>query len=447
MNTNTDLLDMKVTLKERIAFGMGDIAANFFLQTIAVFLVIFYTDVLGITAAAAGIVTMASRLFDGVNDIFIGHLADRTGKYKKWVMYGSIASAVLFVTMFLTPNFGPLGKAIYAGLTFSLFTLAYTAYQIPYTTLNSVITDDSHEQMKLNSVRFSIILIPILIVSVGVPLILPPLAKALGSANKAYPVLVGVFGLIGIITSFICVKGVKERVQIRKKEGQTLTFKESMGAIIRNRPLIILVIAWFAQCLQYNMNSAAIPFFFTYVHGNEQLVALFSLIAVPFALVGMLLAPALSKKVGNRSLLIVSGIIIFLLSVLRYFFSMNLLVLIGATAISSIFTGMLNVICFTMVGDTIEYGYKKTGRDVRALNFSFFVFMQKVAMGLSAASIGFVLNKIGYIANVEQTDLSKFGLTLNYTLIPGAIILLLSLSMIFWNIPKSGVSIKEEENV
>ena len=155
MNNNTIA---RLPIKEKIGYGFGDLASVLYWQTITAYLLYFYTDVFGITAAAAGTMILVSRLWDGFNDPMMGIIADRTntrwGKFRPYLIWISIPLAVIGVLAFTTPDLGPTGKLIYAYITFILLMMAYTAINIPYSSLLGVITADPIERTSVASFKY-----------------------------------------------------------------------------------------------------------------------------------------------------------------------------------------------------------------------------------------------------------------------------------------------------
>jgi GPH family glycoside/pentoside/hexuronide:cation symporter len=133
------------------------------------FLIIFYTDVLGIPVVIAGLIAMASRIFDGANDILIGYISDKTGNYKKWILWGAVFTAISFVFMFTNFNLSPTMQIVFAIGTFCIWTLLYTCYAIPFNAFASTMTQDTIERTKLNSYRFAIVAIPSLLIALATP--------------------------------------------------------------------------------------------------------------------------------------------------------------------------------------------------------------------------------------------------------------------------------------
>ena len=159
----------KLTMREMICYGIGDITANVYLQFIALFAIVFYTDVLGISATLAGLIFMGSRVFDGINDIAVGYISDRYGHYKRWILYGSIATAVAFVIMFTNFHLSTKMQSVYALAAFCFWTLMYTCYAIPFNAFASTMTQNTEERTLLNSIRFAIVAVPSLIISLPPP--------------------------------------------------------------------------------------------------------------------------------------------------------------------------------------------------------------------------------------------------------------------------------------
>jgi GPH family glycoside/pentoside/hexuronide:cation symporter len=149
----------KLKLKEKIGYALGDTAANIAWRTLTTFLLVFYTDVFGIPAAAAGILLLVTRLSDGITDIIMGIIGDRTntkyGKFRPWILWTALPFGVIMALTFTTPNLGLTGKLIYAYITYISLTLIYTANNVPYSALMGVMTSDDKERTSISSFRFA----------------------------------------------------------------------------------------------------------------------------------------------------------------------------------------------------------------------------------------------------------------------------------------------------
>jgi len=147
----------KISLKEKIGFALGDGAANIAWRGVSTFLFIYYTDVVGIDPISVGLLMLVARSFDGVSDIFMGIVGDRSnskyGKFRPWILWTAVPLALILSMLFTTPDFDDNGKLMYAYVTYILFTLIYTANNIPYGALMAVMTGDDKERTSLGSFR------------------------------------------------------------------------------------------------------------------------------------------------------------------------------------------------------------------------------------------------------------------------------------------------------
>ena len=149
---------MKLNFREKVAYGLGDFASSMFLKLFSMFLLFFYTDVFGISAAAVGTMFLVTRLWDAANDPIMGLLGDRTrtrwGKFRPYLLFVAVPFAIIGVLTFSTPDLGPTGKLIYAYITYTLMMMVYTAVNVPYAALMGVMTSDTTERTSLASYRF-----------------------------------------------------------------------------------------------------------------------------------------------------------------------------------------------------------------------------------------------------------------------------------------------------
>src|SRR4030042_138564 len=174
----------KLSIREKIGYSLGDCAANFIFQTVMMFLLFFYTDVMGISPLVAGIIFLITRIFDAVNDPMMGAIADRTntrwGKFRPWVLWSALPFGIIGILMFTTPNLSAVGKIIYAFITYNLMMMIYTVNNVPYCSLTGVLTGNSVERTGLSQYRFIFSMLATLAVqSLSIPLV-----NSLGVDNK-----------------------------------------------------------------------------------------------------------------------------------------------------------------------------------------------------------------------------------------------------------------------
>ena len=207
-------ISTKLSFREKMGYGVGDTASHFVWDMVGFWILIFYTDTFGISAAAAGTIMLIARAWDMVNDPLMGIIADRTksrwGKFRPYILWMALPYSILAVLTFSTPDFGETGKILYAAITYFLLMTVYTAINLPYSSLGAVMTADSYERAGLNSYRFVFAFIGQLIVS-GTAL---SLATYFGKGDQAkgYQITLVLFAIISFILFMITFSSTKERV-------------------------------------------------------------------------------------------------------------------------------------------------------------------------------------------------------------------------------------------
>jgi len=232
----------KLSFKEKVGYGLGDTASNLYWQMFVNFLLFFYTDIFGISAAAAGTMLMVSRFWDAINDPMMGIIADRTqskwGRFRPYLIWISGPLAVVGVLAFITPDLSVTGKIIYAYITYTLIMMAYTAINIPYSALMGVLTPSTKERTSVATYRFVLAFVGAFIVQ-GLTL---PLVRLFGGGNQAlgFPLTMGAFGVLAGILFYITFATTKERVQ--PPASQKTSLKKDLNDLIHNRPWMVLLV-------------------------------------------------------------------------------------------------------------------------------------------------------------------------------------------------------------
>jgi len=427
--------NVKLSFKEKVGYSLGDTASHFVWDMVGFWLLFFYTDVYGISAAAAGTIMLVARFWDMAIDPVIGIVSDRTntrwGKFRPYILFGAIPYAVLAILTFTTPNFGEVGKIIYAGATYVLLMTAYAAINLPYSALGAVMTDDTYERAGLNTYRFIAGFSGQFIVT-GLAL---TLAEFFGHGNKAqgfqYTVLM--FAVLSLIFFFITFQTTKERVQPPKEQKNSL--KEDLKNLFANKAWRILAIVGIISFIMFAMQNAAIAYYFKYYLGRENNVQLFNVIGTVALIVALPLSKPLAKKFGNKNVFIGSSLISGLFFMLIY--------LPGIKDLTTIY--VFNIIAkmayapavpllWTMIADSADYGEWTTGRRATGLYFSAAVFAQKAGWGIGAAIAGWILTLSHFVANAEQTASAITGIKLLVSVIPGILYMSCAIFMIFYKI-------------
>ncbi|HSQ75173.1 MAG TPA: glycoside-pentoside-hexuronide (GPH):cation symporter, partial [Bacteroidota bacterium] len=232
----------KIPVREKIGYSFGDAAANFVFQTMLIFQLGFYTDVFGITAAAAGTLLLVGRFWDALFDPFMGVVADRTntrwGKFRPWVLWSAVPFAVLFVLAFTTPDFDPTGKLVYAYVTYILLMTIYSVNNLPYSALNGVMTGDVNERTSLSQYRFFFAMTASFVVQ---GFTLPMVAKlGGGDTAKGWQLTIGIFALLAVIFFVITFLSTRERIHPDPK--QKSSPKQDFADLLKNGPWISMFV-------------------------------------------------------------------------------------------------------------------------------------------------------------------------------------------------------------
>ncbi|MDD3322870.1 MAG: MFS transporter [Paludibacter sp.] len=428
---------MKLSIKEKLGYSLGDTASHFVWDMVGFWLLFFYTDVYGISAAAAGTIMMVARFWDMAIDPIIGVVSDRTktrwGKFRPYILFGAVPYAVLAILTFTTPNLGEVGKIIYAGATYVLLMTAYAMINLPYSALGAVMTDDTYERAGLNTYRFIAGFIGQFVVT-GLAL---TLANFFGGGDKAqgFQYTLFLFAGISVVFFFITFKTTKERVQPAKE--QVNSVKEDFKGLFKNQSWVILAIVGIVSFIMFAMQNAAIAYYFKYYLGREENVQLFNVLGTVALIVALPLSKPLAKRFGNRNVFIGSSLISGLFFILIY--------LPGVQDLTTIY--VFNIIAkmayapavpllWTMIADSADYGEWKTGRRATGLYFSAAVFAQKAGWGIGAAIAGWILAATAFVPNVEQTEIAITGIKLLVSVIPGILYMSCAIFMIFYKIDK-----------
>src|ERR1039457_5857257 len=421
--------------KEKLGYGLGDMASHFVWDMVGFWLLFFYTDIYKIPAAAAGTIMLVARFWDMGIDPVIGTVSDRTqnrwGKFRPYILFGALPYAVLAVLTFTTPNLGATGKIIYAGATDVLLMTAYAAVNLPDSSLAAVMTDDTYERAGLNTYRFICAFGGQFVVT-GLAL---TLAKFFGRGDKAqgFQYTLILFGILSVVFFFITFKATKERVQSSPIVKSSL--KEDLKNLLANRPWIVLAIVGIVSFVMFAMQNAAIAYYFKYYIGKEENVQLFNVVGTVALIVALPLSKPLARRFGNRNVFIASSLISGACFIALY--------LPGAKDLITIY--VLNILAkmayapavpllWTMIADSADYSEWNSGCRASGLWFSAAGFAQKAGWGIGAAIAGWLLTVFNYIPDAKQSETALTGIKLLISVIPGILYMSCAVFMIFYNI-------------
>ena len=290
-----------------VGYGAGDAANNLAFTTATMFLLVYYTDVAGISAAAAGTLLLTVRIFDAFADVFAGRVVDRTfskrfGKFRPFIMFGSIPLLLLSVATFSIPELGESGTLLYAYVTYAALGLAYSLVNIPYGSLAGAMTQDPGERAKLGSAR----MIGALLVGSALGIFVAPLIKPGADLQATFTTITLAFVVIGAALYFFTVLTAKERVH---RAVPNVTFKQSMDTLKGNKPLLMLCLSSFFFLSGYLALTSVQLFYLRDVLGRLDLYPVLSItqLVLTFVLAGFM--PRLVRNLGKKRVYIYSSLV------------------------------------------------------------------------------------------------------------------------------------------
>lgn len=395
-----------LTLREKVGYGLGDTASNIVFQVVINFLLYFYTDVFGITAAAAGTLLLAVRMFDAVTDPVMGGIADRTrtrwGAYRPYLLWMCWPYGLLAVMAFTTPDLSDGGKLLYAYVTYALLMTVYTAINIPYSALGGVITADTQERASVQSWRFALAMVGGALVAAGTL----PMVEMFGQGDeqKGFQLAMVVLSIIAVACFLVCFATTKERENPAAKAEKQSIFGD-FSSMLGNDQWRLIAAFTFVNLVGVAMKGGATPYYVEYYLGGDgAMITQFLTYGMLAGVAGALSANALSKRYCKiRIMRLTTGAILVLNAALalvpRDQWPLALALVMAANFAHMVVIPYL----FSTVADTVDYGLKRWGKGAMAMAYSGHLLSLKIGIAVGGALVGWILGYAGYVANQEQT--------------------------------------------
>ncbi len=438
--TNTSIMDNqkfgRLSFGEKLGYSLGDAAANLAWRPLMAFLPIFYTDTFGLPEAAVGLLLVLTRSFDGITDVIMGTIADRTktkwGKFRPYLLYTAVPFGLLLALTFTAPNFTATGKLIWAYTTYVLLTLAYTANNVPYSSLSGVMTGNVLERTSISSFRFFGAYFGGLI-SIG---FLPKLVKLIGqefapagSEQKiidafGYQYTFYILAFLLVVFSLIAFGVTKERIKPPKTQKSNI--KADFKDLVKNRPWVVILIVGFLWVTYNSIRQGAAPYYFKWYLGRETLVGVFFIGVILASMVSTFIATPLTNLFGKRRLFILVMIVSGLFTCSIYFVPQdNIPMFFVLGILAELAAGVMPILFFAMLGDAADYSEYTNGRRATGLTFSAGTFAMKFGGGMAGVAMMFVLRLQGYFGKAtEQTAEALQGIRLINSFVPVIFIIL-----------------------
>lgn len=421
-----------IMLKEKIGYGLGDMASSMFWKLFGSYLMIFYTDVFGMPAAAVGTMFLVTRVWDSAFDPVVGILADRThsrrGKFRPYLLFLAVPFALIGILTFTTPQWSLTAKIIYAYATYSLMMMVYSAINVPYASLLGVISADPHDRNLLAVYRMLFAYLGSFIAL----LLFMPMVNVFSrghSEQYGWMMAVVVIAVACAALFYGCFALTRERVKPIKEVQNPL--KEDLKDLFHNRPWWILLGAGIAALVFNSIRDGATVYYFKYfiVKENHETVSLFGLsfvlsglyLAVGQAanIIGVMLAAPVSNRIGKKKTYMWSMICATLLSIVFYWLDRDDIALIFTfQVLISICAGSIFPLLWSMYADCADYSELKTGNRATGLIFSSSSMSQKFGWAIGSAVTGWLLAYFGFRANAVQNEQAIQGIKMFLSFLP-----------------------------
>ena len=411
-----------------VGYGAGDAANNLAFTTATMFLLVYYTDVAGISAAAAGTLLLVVRVFDAFADVFAGRVVDRTfskrfGKFRPFIMFGSIPLLLLSVATFSVPQIGESGTLLYAYVTYAALGLAYSLVNIPYGSLAGAMTQDPGERAKLGSAR----MVGAALVGSSLGIFVAPLVKPGADLQATFTGITIAFVVIGAALYFFTVFTAKERVH---RAVPNVTLKQSLDTLKSNKPLMMLCLSSFLFLSGYLALTSVQLYYMRDVLGRLDLYPVLSILQLAMTFVLAAFMPRLVRAVGKKNVYVyagavsvVGGVTVFLAPADQTWIGFSGLVvsLLGVMAV--------NIVVWALEADTVEYGEWKTGVRTEGITYALFSFTRKTGQAVGGALAAYALAMGGYKSGAAQTPEAILGIQVAAGAIPAVLTVLALLVM------------------
>jgi GPH family glycoside/pentoside/hexuronide:cation symporter len=439
--------------REKLGYGLGDTASNFFFQVFNLFLMYYYTDIFGLAPAAVGAMFLVTKAIDAVSDPVMGLIADRTttrwGKYRPYLLWGAIPYGLCGYLMFAGPELSDTGKLVYAYATYTAMMLAYTVVNVPYSALMGVISPSSLERTKVASYRFICAFLAGWLIATFVG----PLKNLLGGGDEAlgFRLTMIIFAVASIALFWVTFATTRERVVPRPRESDV---RADLRALLSNGPWLVLFMSAIVTLMNIAVRNGSLLYYFKYYVGDDgaaiflifDKTAVFLSLGLIAMIGGIVLTKWLVEHFEKRLLMILltlanaASMAAFFFIPPEQYWLMVLVNCLGSFAI-----GPTPALVWSMYADCADYGEWKSGRRITALVFSTVQFAQKMGLAVGSGVLGIVLGYFGFVANQLQSETALMGIRLMFSILPAALAVAGAAFILFYRIDADTIRQMEDD--
>ncbi|QXY83828.1 MFS transporter [Salmonella bongori] len=433
--TSSNPATLRLPFKEKLAYGMGDLGSNILLDIGTLYLLKFYTDVLGLPGTYGGIIFLIAKFFTAFTDMGTGIMLDSRrkigpkGKFRPFVLYAAFPVTLLAIANFVGTPFEITGKTVMATVLFMLYGLFFSMMNCSYGAMVPAITKNPHERAQLAAWRQGGATIGLLLCTVG---FMPIQALFAQSPATGYLIAAVIFSVCGLFSMWWCFSGVKERYIDIVPDTHKPSILKSFYAIFRNPPLLVLCVANLCTLAAFNIKLAIQVYYTQYVLNDIHLLSWMGFFSMGCILIGVLLVPAAVKRFGKKQVYL-GGLMLWAIGdILNFIWGGTSFLFVIFSCMAFFGTAFVNSLNWALVPDTVDYGEWKTGVRAEGSVYTGYTFSRKISAALAGFLPGIMLTQIGYIPNIAQSDATLLGLRQLIFLWPCGLAIIAALTMGFF---------------
>lgn len=429
-------------MRDKIGYGLGDFGCNMSFAFINNYLMVFYVTCMGIKAKHFAVIILLAKIFDAINDPIIGGICDaskpgKDGKFKPWIKWASLPLLVSSILMFIYAPNAPyaLKIAMCLGL-YCVWSVAYTSVNVPYGSMQSVITTQSDERSSLSTWRS----VGAMFAQIPVMILLPKLvydSKTSNPRGNVFIYIVGVMGLIGFVSFILLRKLTTERVEPTVNNEQKFNYFKTLASFFKNKPMMGVTISSVAYLALMMTVTNSMQYVFMCYFKNTEIIPIATIIAgLPIGL-GIIITKPLLKKFTKKQLctypFAISAVAAGIATFVRFD---NPYVWIAFIGVSMFGTCFYLTLMWALVADCIDYQEEKTGRREEGSIYATYSLFRKIAQGVGASIIALSLDLTGYSEKLDALSQAEGVPEKIYTMtgalpLIGALICLFSMHFLY----------------
>lgn len=388
-------------------YSFGGLGSNLAYILVMSYLSFFYTDIFGISTFVVSVLMLVSRFIDAFTDPLMGILGDHTrtqmGRFRPWIIWGAPLLGLLIFLLFTAPNLSPTLKIVYAYVVYIAYSLASTVVNIPYHSLTPVLSQDPQQRTVIVSWKQGMGVVSQFIVAI----LALPLVEAFGGGKQGWAIYGAFIGVLTTLSFWMCAWGAKpyDVCDMTDTKKERVSFLKDLKLLFKNKPMLMLMIAFGTDVLANATCSSANMYYFKYVLGREDLVPTVGGISLVTGVLLIPLLPLMTRLLGKKKLYwLGSAFSILPLAVLWIRPAASTALLMAAMGVFGFLSKIPSTLGWAMLPECSDFGEWKFGQRADGLMSSSLTFINKFGMAIGGFIASFFLGLVGYVPNVEQTQ-------------------------------------------